>query len=64
MVQTLGVERVDQRALHVFLADEFGETLGAPLAGEDEVGHPHILPRAAVRPTRRQRFLVRSEPAG
>lgn len=44
VVHAAAVERVAERADHVFLADQFGETAGAPLAGEDEIGHGHILP--------------------
>jgi hypothetical protein len=38
MVQSLLVERVDERAHHVFLPDEFGEGARTPLAGEN-LGH-------------------------
>ncbi len=40
-----GAERVGQRTHDVFLAHKLGEPPGAPLAGEDEVGHAVILPR-------------------
>lgn len=33
------VERVTERADHVFLAYEFGKTLRAPLAGKNEIRH-------------------------
>ncbi|QEO98776.1 hypothetical protein XOCgx_3787 [Xanthomonas oryzae pv. oryzicola] len=33
------VERVTERADHVFLAYEFSKTLRAPLAGENEIRH-------------------------
>src|SRR3546814_1239894 len=38
------------------MPDQFGETLGAPLAGEDEVGHGvhSATPRRAIRATARQ----------
>src|SRR3546814_13120623 len=39
VVHAARIECVGQRADHVLLPDQFGETLGAPLAGEDEVGH-------------------------
>ncbi|SBV35169.1 hypothetical protein STPYR_10099 [uncultured Stenotrophomonas sp.] len=39
VVDAAAVQRVAQRADHVFLAHQLGETLGPPLAGEDEVGH-------------------------
>ena len=47
MVDAAGVQRIGQRADHVLLPDQFGETLRAPLAGEDEIGHrPHsAVPR-------------------
>src|SRR5690606_12159346 len=51
VVDAAGIERVDQGADHVFLAHEFGETLRAPLAGEDEVGHGAILPCGGRRST-------------
>ena len=39
VVDAAGFQRIGQRAHHVFLADQFGETPGAPLAGEHEIGH-------------------------
>ena len=39
VVDPAAVEGIGQRAHHVLLADQFGETPGAPLAGQDEVGH-------------------------
>src|SRR5690606_20005640 len=39
MVDAAGIERIAQRAHHVLLPDPFGEAPGAPLAGEDEIGH-------------------------
>jgi hypothetical protein len=39
MVDAAAVQRIAQRADHVFLAHQLGETLRAPLAGEDEIGH-------------------------
>src|SRR3546814_5704448 len=39
VVHAARIERIGQCADHVLLPDQFGETLGAPLAGEDEVGH-------------------------
>src|SRR5690606_25686969 len=44
VVHAAGVERVAERAHHVFLANQFFETAGAPLPGEDEIGHGAILP--------------------
>src|SRR5690606_7907515 len=41
------IERVGQRPDHVFLAHQFGEPPGAPLAGEDEIRHAPIVPRRA-----------------
>ena len=46
MVDAAGIQRIGQRADDVLLPDQFGETLRAPFAGEDEIGHGHILPRA------------------
>jgi hypothetical protein len=39
MVDPAAVQRIGQRAHDVLLADQFGETLGTPFAGEDEIGH-------------------------
>ncbi len=39
VVDATGFQRIGQRTDHVFLPDQFGETLGAPLAGEYEIGH-------------------------
>ncbi len=39
VVHTPTVERVTERADHVFLAYEFGKTLRAPLAGENKIRH-------------------------
>ena len=33
------VERVPERAQHVFLTHHFGESLGAPFAREDYIAH-------------------------
>ncbi|GAB3365178.1 hypothetical protein GCM10027431_05910 [Lysobacter rhizosphaerae] len=45
MVDTARIQRIGERADHVLLPDQFGKTLGAPLPGEDEIGHVAILPR-------------------
>jgi hypothetical protein len=45
MVHAARIQRIGERTDHVFLPNQFGETLGAPLAGEDEIGHSTILPR-------------------
>ena len=34
-----GIQRIGERPHHMFLTDQFGETLGPPLAGKDEIGH-------------------------
>jgi hypothetical protein len=34
-----GLQRVGQRAHDMFLSDQFGEALGAPFSGKDEIGH-------------------------
>ena len=39
VVDPAGVQGVAQRAHHVFLPDQLGEPLRAPLAGKDEIGH-------------------------
>ena len=39
MVHPAGVQRIGQRTHHMLLADQFGKTLGAPLAGQNEIGH-------------------------
>ncbi len=39
VVHAATVERIAERADHVFLANEFGKTLRAPLTGENEIGH-------------------------
>ena len=44
MVHAAGIQRVAEGPDHVLLADQFIETAGAPLAGEDEIGHAPILP--------------------
>src|SRR3546814_3397337 len=56
VVHAARIERIGQCADHVLLPDQFGETLGAPLAGEDEVGHGvhSATPRRAIRATARQ----------
>ncbi|GAB3354602.1 hypothetical protein GCM10027430_21730 [Lysobacter tyrosinilyticus] len=48
MVHAARIQRVGERTDHMLLPDQFGETLGTPLAGEDEVGHAAILPRRAA----------------
>jgi len=45
MMHPPGIERMAERAHHMFLAYQFGKAFGPPLAGEDEIGHAPILPR-------------------
>src|SRR5690606_7357360 len=47
MVYAARIERVGERPDDVFLAHQFGEPPGAPLAGEDEIRHAPIVPRRA-----------------
>ncbi|MCW0438786.1 hypothetical protein NB723_003750 [Xanthomonas sacchari] len=39
VVHPAAVQRVGERADHMLLPHQLGETLGAPLAGENEIGH-------------------------
>src|SRR5690606_19045921 len=43
VVDAARLERIAQGPDHVFLAHQFGEPPGAPLAVEDEVGHAAIV---------------------
>jgi hypothetical protein len=45
MVDAAAIQGVGQGADHVLLPDQLGKTLGAPLAGQNEIGHGHIVPR-------------------
>ena len=48
VVHAASAERIGQRTHHVLLPDQFGETLRAPFAGEDEVGHRDLLESGRV----------------
>ena len=50
VVDAAGFEGIGQRADHVLLADQFGETPGAPLAGKHKVGHAAIVAWATRSP--------------
>ena len=52
MMDPAAVERVGQRPHHVLLPHQFGEALGPPLAGENEIGHrlPWTSPAGSVGP--------------
>ena len=43
VVNTAGFQRVGQRTHHMLLPDQFGKTLGTPLAGKHEIGHAGIV---------------------
>ena len=67
MVNAAAVQRIGERADHVFLADQLCESLGTPLAGEDEIGHAAIVPRCASPSSRRgplAGFACGAPPAG
>ncbi len=50
MVHAPGVERVGERAQHVFLPDQLAELPGPPFAREDDVTHSqHSIGREAAR---------------